>query len=53
MINADWRDFQQTPARDEKRENAILIREYLEVLDESGLDEQVEVVGRHHNTSVR
>ena len=36
MINADWRDFQRTPARDENRENAILIREYLEVLDESG-----------------
>ena len=39
LINADWRDFQRTPARDEIRENAILIREYLGVLDGSGWQE--------------
>ncbi|MEE8398792.1 MAG: ParB N-terminal domain-containing protein, partial [Desulfobacterales bacterium] len=39
LINADWRDFQRTSARDELRENAILIREYLEILDASGWQE--------------
>ena len=39
LINADWRDFQRTPARDEMRRKAILIREYLEILDQSGWEE--------------
>ena len=39
LINADWRDFQRTPARDEMRGNAILIREYLGILDQSGWEE--------------
>ncbi|MEE8399005.1 MAG: ParB/RepB/Spo0J family partition protein [Desulfobacterales bacterium] len=39
LINADWRDFQRTPARDETRENAILIRDYLGILDRSGWEE--------------
>ncbi len=39
LINADWRDFQRTRARDEMRGNAILIREYLGILDESGWQE--------------
>ena len=39
LINADWRDFQRTPARDEMRENAILTREYLGILDQSGWQE--------------
>jgi len=41
LINADWRDFQRTPARDEMRGNAILIREYLGILDQSGWEETV------------
>ena len=36
FINADWRDFQNRPATDEKPENAILIREYIKILEKSG-----------------
>jgi len=39
FIMADWRDFQGTPAREEIRANAILMREYLGVLDQSGWEE--------------
>jgi hypothetical protein len=36
LVNADWRDFQGRPAREEKRENAILIDDYLGALNRSG-----------------
>ncbi len=39
FIMADWRDFQGTPAREEIRANAILMREYLGLLDQSGWEE--------------
>ena len=39
LINADWRDFQGTPARNEVRANAILIKEYLRILEQSGWEE--------------
>ena len=39
LINADWRDFQGTPAKDEVRANAILIYDYLRILRESGWEE--------------
>jgi len=39
FIMADWRDFQGTPAREEIRANAILMREYLGILDQSGWEE--------------
>ncbi len=39
FINADWRDFQGIPAKNEIRANAILIREYLRILEQSGWEE--------------
>ncbi len=39
MINADWRDFQGTPAMDEVRKNSILINDYLNVMAKSGWEE--------------
>ncbi len=39
MINADWRDFQNTPAMEEKRKNSILINDYLNVMAKSGWEE--------------
>ena len=36
FINADWRDFQNKPATDEKPENAILIDEYTKIMNKSG-----------------
>ena len=39
LINADWRDFQNTPAKDETRVNSILINDYLGILNKSGWEE--------------
>ena len=39
FINADWRDFQNTPAKNETRINSILINDYLRILDQSGWQE--------------
>jgi hypothetical protein len=39
FINADWRDFQSTPAKNEIRENSILINDYLRILNQSGWQE--------------
>jgi DNA modification methylase len=39
MINADWRDFQNTPAMEEVRKNSILINDYLNVMAKSGWEE--------------
>jgi hypothetical protein len=39
MINADWRDFQNTPAKDEIRKNSILMNDYLDVMKKSGWEE--------------
>ena len=39
LINADWRDFQNTPARDETRVNSILINDYLRILNQTGWQE--------------
>lgn len=39
FINADWRDFQNTPARNETRINSILINDYLRILNQSGWQE--------------
>ena len=39
FINADWRDFQNTPARSEARINSILINDYLRLLNQSGWQE--------------
>ncbi|MBW2545464.1 MAG: hypothetical protein JRD43_08480 [Deltaproteobacteria bacterium] len=39
FINADWRDFQNTPARNETRTNSILINDYLRILNQSGWQE--------------
>ena len=39
FINADWRDFQNTPAKNETRVNSILINDYLRILDQSGWEE--------------
>jgi len=39
FINADWRDFQNTPARNETRTNSILINDYLSILNQSGWQE--------------
>jgi len=39
FINADWRDFQNTPAKDETRVNSILINDYLWILNQSGWQE--------------
>jgi hypothetical protein len=36
FINADWRDFQNTPAMDEKHKGGILIDDYLEILNKTG-----------------
>ena len=39
FINADWRDFQSTPAKNETRVNSILINDYLRILNQSGWQE--------------
>ncbi len=39
MINADWRDFQNTPAKDEIRKNSILMNDYLNAMEKSGWEE--------------
>lgn len=36
MINADWRDFQNTPAKKEIMEHAILIRDYAGIMERAG-----------------
>ena len=36
FINADWRDFQNTPARSEMAGNAVLIDDYLHIIKKSG-----------------
>jgi len=36
FINADWRDFQNTPATEESRKGAILIDDYLSILNKTG-----------------
>ena len=36
FINADWRDFQNTPAREELRNNSIMIDDYLNIINKSG-----------------
>ena len=36
FINADWRDFQGTPARNEMVGNAIMIDDYLHIIKKSG-----------------
>jgi hypothetical protein len=36
FINADWRDFQNTPAMDEKHKGGILIDDYLDILNKTG-----------------
>jgi len=36
FINADWRDFQHTPATEETDEESILIDDYLEILQRAG-----------------
>ncbi len=36
FINADWRDFQSTPAREELRSNSIMIDDYLNIINKSG-----------------
>ena len=36
FINADWRDFQNTPARNEMPGNSIMIGDYLHILKKSG-----------------
>ena len=39
FINADWRDFQNTPAKSETHVNSILINDYLRILDQSSWQE--------------
>jgi len=39
FINADWRDFQNTPAKQETRVHSILINDYLRILNQSGWQE--------------
>ncbi len=39
LINADWRDFQNTPAKNETRGNSILIGDYLRILNKNGWQE--------------
>ena len=39
LINADWRDFQNTPAKNETRANSILISDYLRILNQNGWQE--------------
>lgn len=36
FINADWRDFQNTPAAEEKYKGGILIDDYLDILKRTG-----------------
>ena len=36
FINADWRDFQNTPAAEETHEGSILIDDYLSILNKTG-----------------
>jgi len=36
FVNADWRDFQNTPARDESRADSILIDDYLRIINRAG-----------------
>jgi len=36
FINADWRDFQSKPAVDENRKDAILLDQYLNLLNKTG-----------------
>jgi hypothetical protein len=36
FINADWRDFQNTPALEEKHKGGILIDDYLDILKRTG-----------------
>ncbi|MFH1883638.1 MAG: hypothetical protein ABIL62_13135, partial [Planctomycetota bacterium] len=36
FINADWRDFQNTPAEEEKYKGGILIDDYLDILKRTG-----------------
>ena len=36
FINADWWDFQGTPAKNEIRVNSILIDDYLNIINKSG-----------------
>ena len=36
FINADWRDFQNTPARNEMTCNSIMIDDYLHIIKKSG-----------------
>ena len=36
FINADWRDFQNTPAAEESHEGSILIDDYLRILNKTG-----------------
>jgi hypothetical protein len=36
FINADWRDFQNKPAKDESHEESILIDHYLSILNKTG-----------------
>ncbi len=36
MVNADWRDFQGTPAMDETRKNSTMIDDYLSALKKGG-----------------
>ena len=39
FTNADWRDFQNTPAKSETRGNSILIGDYLQILNKGGWQE--------------
>ena len=39
LFNADWGDFQNTPAMEEKRKNSILINDYINAMAESGREE--------------
>ena len=36
LVNADWRDFQNTPARNEMTGNSIMIDDYLHIIKKSG-----------------
>jgi len=36
FINADWRDFQNTPARNEMTDNSIMIDDYIHIIKKSG-----------------
>ena len=39
FVNADWRDFQGTPALNETRDNSILVNDYIRILGQSGWEE--------------